>query len=184
MSFISMAAWSAVALFFTLVIVFLTMLRTGGDKAKLEKVAVKGPVIAVAAVCLAAIGTQAVLTNLDAVEEATSKRAYAVLMQIESGYSLHSGSGDDSPFADIIGGENNWQDQDLIRALGTGEMIELKTASGKPATLKLTAIGEDAFQPVLTYDAEVLDFLSTVTAEADNTKGFPQFLSAEQLTAG
>lgn len=184
MTFASMAAWSAAALFFTLIIVFLSMLRTGGDKAKLEKVPLKGPVIAVAAVCLAAIGTQAVLTNLDAVEEATGKRAFAALMQIDAGYSIHAGSGDDSPFVDIMGGSNDLQDEELIRALGSGEKIELKTASGKPATLKLTALGEESFQPVLTYDAAILDFMSPVTAEVSNAKGFPQFLPAEKLTAG
>lgn len=181
MTFAGMAAWSAVALFFTLVLVFLAMLRTGGDKAKLEKVPLKGPVIAVAAVCLGAIGTQAVLTNLAAVEEATSKRAFAALTQVDVGYSVQAGSVDESPFADIIAGSNDWQDKDLVRSLGSGEEIKLKTSTGKSATLKLTALGEESFQPVLTYDSVKLDLMTPVTAEVVNTKGFPQFLSADKL---
>lgn len=178
MTFPAMVVGSILALFFTLIIVFLSMLRTGGDEAKLAKVPFKAPLITVAAVCLAAIGTQAVLTNLDAVRQSGDQRALEALVHIEASYSIYAGSRSATPFTDIAGGGAHWRDAEVIRGLRAGEKVDLPTASGTPATLQLKPLGAGSYHPDLIYGTETIDFLPPVTVPPRNTRGFPQFLTA------
>ncbi|MCC3299792.1 hypothetical protein [Arthrobacter caoxuetaonis] len=182
MMFTDLIFLSAIIVAATLATVFLLQVQTGGDPKKLQKVPVKTPVAAAAVLCLLGTGTQWVLSNMDAAGEAAERRAYSVATQIEAQVSLRMGTEGAEPFIDLSG-STSWADEDLLRALGSGEEVTLTTASGKPAAVKLTALEGSSFVPVLTYDGDVLDVFDSDSVEARNTKGFPQFLPAPELPA-
>lgn len=182
MTFFSMLMLSGVLIAATTLFLFLLMVQTGGDPKKLKAVPVRVPFAVVAGLCLLATGTQAVLTNQAAVREVESQRAYAAFVQIEGEATIgEAGDPGSNPFTDVSAGGNDWGDEGLHRALGSGEEIQLKTSSGKPAVLKLVGSGDGAFTPELTYDGEKVGWGTPVTVDAENTRGFPQFMKPADL---
>lgn len=179
MTLSTMLAISAVMLLFTLVVIFLAMLKTGGDQKKLEAVPIRTPLILVGSLCVAAIGTQAVLSNLAAVSELQDRRAYAAFAEIEAQASLEMGKG--GPFMDVSAGSNGWRNDELAAALGSGEEVSLKTDSGTKASLRLRDIDGTSFHVVLAYDGVEIPVPVSAMVEIKNTKGFPQLMNGRQL---
>lgn len=182
MMFTDMIFLSAIIVAATMATVFLLQVQTGGDPKKLQKVPVKTPIAAAAMISILGIGTQWALSNIEAAGEATERRAYSVAAQLEAQLALGMGTDEADPFTDLSGSPT-WDDEDRLRALGSGEEIALSTASGTPASVKLIALEGNSFMPVLTYDGEVIDVLRADSVQARNTKGFPQLLSAPDLPA-
>ena len=109
-------------------------------------------------------------SNHQAVKTAEVSVPMDAFLHIESSAAM---SGWDSAFMDISAGDNDYFDTSIRAAVNGGEVVKLKTKSGKPATIQVTDAGNQKASVAVTHDGK-----SVIEEEfgykAVNTHGFPQ----------
>lgn len=140
-------------------------------------------IVLIASAAVAVLLGGLMVTNMESVAKAATYRAQQPAVGIESQAQLRDNSPLGKAAQDISDGRNAYEAPAYIDAASTGKTVNLKTASGTPATVTIFSSTPGAGEWVVTYGGKKLDFgpFAEFADHVPNPYGFPQFMSLPAL---